>query len=204
MERPPIFTIGHSDRKWGEFVEALQRYAIEVVVDVRTTPYSNRYPQFNADVLEKFLRQEQLKYLKLGKELGARRTEPHLLSDVRQVWYPKVRLTPEFKTAVARIEHGASEGHRIALLCMEAEPLECHRFPMIAYQLVRDGFEVQHILRDGTLRAHADVEADMLRKFEKKIPQPSLFESAVGAADQLEAAYEQLNLAIGWKPKGNP
>jgi uncharacterized protein (DUF488 family) len=200
MTRPPIFTIGHSDRKWGEFVETLQRYEVEFVVDVRTTPYSHRYPHFNAEALAKFLPQVQLKYVKLGKELGARRTDPHLLSDVGQVWYPKVRQSPEFKTAIARIEHRASEGHRIALLCMEPGPLECHRFPMIAYQLARDGFEVQHILRDDTLKTQTDVEADMLRKFEKKIPQPGLFGPEVSAAEQLEAAYEQLNLAIGWKP----
>ena len=201
MSRAPIFTVGHSDRSWEELVEALTNCEIQFVVDVRTTPYSNRYPQFNIDVLREALPRNGLKYLHLGAALGARPSDPRLLDGEGRVWYPKVRQTPEFQAAIGRVEKGADSGYRLALLCMEAHPCECHRLPMIAYQLARDGYEVRHILRDGTVRSHAEIESELLDRFAKKIPQPGLFQRNIGRAEQLEAAYEQLNLVIGWKPR---
>lgn len=200
MERAPIFTIGHSDRTQEEFLETLHKYRTAFVADVRTTPGSKWHPQFNREVLEASLRTAGIKYLYLGEGLGAIRTEAHVLNSAEQVWYPKVRELPIFKTAIGRIEKGAREGHRIALMCSEGAPLECHRFPMIAYQLALDGFDVQHILRDGAVQTQAEVEADMLERFVNKIPQPGLFQPKIDRMEQLQAAYEQLNVAIGWKP----
>lgn len=202
MEHATIFTIGHSDRTQEEFLKALRESCIGFVADVRTFPGSTRHPQFNRNVLEASLRTAGIKYLYLGDALGARRTETHVLNSAGQVWYPKVRQLPEFKKGIARIEKGAREGHRIALMCSEGAPLDCHRFPMIAYQLVRDGFEVQHISRDDAVKTHAEVEDKLLQCFAGKIPQPGLFEQNIGRAEQLEAAYEQLNIAIGWKSAG--
>ena len=201
MTRAPIFTIGHSDRTWEELVEALRNYDVKFIVDIRTTPYSKRYAQFNTDVLRESLTRSGFKYLYLGDALGARPNDPRLLDGEGRVWYPKVRQTAAFQEAIQRIEKGADAGHRLALLCMEAHPRECHRFPMIAYQLARDGFEVQHILRDGTVRTHAEIESALLDQFANKIPQPGLFQRDLSRAEQLEAAYEELNRAIGWKPR---
>jgi uncharacterized protein (DUF488 family) len=200
VKAAPIFTIGHSDREQAEFLEALQNCRIGFVVDIRTSPGSMRYPQFNRSVLEANLPTADIKYLYLGDALGARRTEPQVLNLAGQVWYPKVRNLVAFKSAIARIEKGAGEGHRIALMCSEGSPLDCHRLPMIAYQLARNGFEVRHILRDGTVKTHAEIEDQLLERFSGKIPQPGLFQQNIGRAEQLEAAYEQLNAAIGWKP----
>jgi uncharacterized protein (DUF488 family) len=201
MSRAPIFTIGHSDRTWEELVEALKNQRVKFVVDVRTTPYSTRYPQFNTEVLRESLSRSALKYLHLGAALGARPNDPRLLDGDGRVWYPKVRQTAEFKGAIQRVEKGADSGHRLALLCMEPHPCECHRFPMIAYQLARDGYEVQHILRDGSVKTQAEIESELLERFANKIPQPNLFQPEVGRAERLEAAYEQLNIEIGWKPR---
>lgn len=199
MERTPIFTIGHSDRTQNEFLEALRRYRIAFIADVRTSPGSTRHPQFNRNVLESSLAVAGIKYLYLGDALGARRIEADALNSAGQVWYPKVREMPEFQAALARVEKGAREGHRIGLMCAEGHPCDCHRFPMIAYQLARDDFEIQHILRDGSAKTHTEVENELLQRFARKIPQPSLFRPNIGRAEQLEAAYEQLNIAIGWK-----
>lgn len=201
MSRAPIFTIGHSDRTWEELVDTLRDCGVKFVVDVRTTPYSKRYPQFNTDVLRAGLMRSGFKYLYLGDALGARPDDPGLLDGEGRVWYPKVRQTPAFQNAIERVEKGAEAGHQLALLCMEAQPWECHRFPMIGYQLDRDGLDVRHILRDGSVRTHAEVESELLRRFADKLPQPGLFQPDIGRAEQLESAYERLNREIGWKPR---
>jgi uncharacterized protein (DUF488 family) len=139
-------------------------------------------------------------YLYLGAELGARRTEPDLLSLEGQVSYAKVRENAAFKWAICQIEEKAGCGKCVAILCAEGEPWDCHRFPMIAYQIVRDEFEVIHILRSGKAMTHAEVEQEMVRRFSEKLPEPSLFDPGVGEADRVEAAYVLLNRAIGYKP----
>jgi uncharacterized protein (DUF488 family) len=181
-------------------VEILQTHRTDIVVDVRTTPFSRRHPQFNQSVLEAGLPRVGMIYLYLGAELGARRTERDLLSPEGQVSFAKVRDDEAFKQAIGKIEEKATTGKRLAVLCMEGDPWDCHRFPMIAYQLARDGFEVLHILRDGRMQTHREVEDELVRRYEKKLPQPTLFNPSVSHADQLEAAYLQLNRAIGYKP----
>ena len=201
MSGAPIFTIGHSDRSWEELIETLKNYNVEFVVDVRSKPGSKWHRQFNREVLQEGLPPSGLKYVYMGAELGARPNDPRLLDGDGRVWYPKVRETGEFKSAIERIEKRADSGRRLALLCMEPHPCECHRFPMIAYQLARDGYEVQHILRDGSVKTQAEIESELLERFANRIPQPDLFHPQVGRAERLEAAYEQLNIEIGWKPR---
>ncbi len=195
----PIFTIGHSNRTWEELVDALKKYQLGFVVDVRTTPGSRRNPHFSQGMLSHGLPEIDIQYLFLGSELGARRTEPHLLSDIGLVSYRKVRKTPEYQTAIARIEKGAADGHRLALLCSEGEPIDCHRFPMIAYQLAQDGFDVQHICRDDSLITQADLEAELLRQYAKEIPETGLFTPEVTESERLEAAYDRLNIDLARK-----
>ncbi|PYI90272.1 MAG: hypothetical protein DME97_18015 [Verrucomicrobia bacterium] len=202
MDRPAIFTIGHSDRTLEEFVETLCKFQISVVVDVRTKPVSGRHPQFSRAVLENRLPHEGLQYLYLGEGLGAFRTEPEALNSAGQVWYRNVRNLASFKTDVERVQSGARKGYRLVLMCAEGDPHNCHRFPMIGYQLARDGFEVQHILRDGTVRTHAELEAEMLEEFVDKVPESNLFQPDVDHNQRLEAAYDQLNLRIVRKLAG--
>ena len=44
--------------------------------------------------------------------------------------------------------------HRIALMCAEREPLECHRTLLVAPALVARGVSVGHILAGGGLETH--------------------------------------------------
>jgi uncharacterized protein (DUF488 family) len=46
-----LFTIGHSNHSIGRFVELLRLHGIEIVCDVRSTPYSRFNPQFNRESL---------------------------------------------------------------------------------------------------------------------------------------------------------
>ena len=61
--------------------------------------------------------------------------------------------------------------------------------------------EVKHILKDKSLLSNVELEQQLLKKFKKKLPQPSLFTPDVDEKAQLKAAYELHNQWIGWKPK---
>jgi Protein of unknown function, DUF488 len=68
-----VFTIGHSTRSYGEFLEILRAHGIKRVVDVRSIPRSRHNPQFNREVLSKKLRSARIGYVHLRKLGGLRR-----------------------------------------------------------------------------------------------------------------------------------
>ena len=69
---PRIFTIGHSNRQWNEFISLLQDNLVDVVVDVRRYPGSKVSPQFNKEEMTKELEKKNIEYINIEK-LGGRR-----------------------------------------------------------------------------------------------------------------------------------
>jgi hypothetical protein len=78
--------------------------------------------------------------------------------------------------------------YRLALMCSEQEPLECHRCLLVARALAARGIAVSHILPDGRLEAHADTEERLLRLTGRA--EEDLFASR---AERLAEAYRQQN-----------
>lgn len=196
---PTIFTIGHSNHDIDFFLELLQTHAIDCIVDVRSVPSSQYNPQYNKKTLAAFLANHDIQYMHFGKEFGARQTDPNVFDKEERVDYEKVQQTERFKEGVERLKQGLRKGFKIALMCAEADPLNCHRFAMISVYLSRHGFDVRHILKDKSLVNQQDVERQLMEKYTKKLPQPNLFEPDIDHTDQLQAAYRMRNKEIGFK-----
>lgn len=63
MRCPPIYTIGYIGRSISQFIELLQKYKIEFLIDVRSRPYSRANPQFSKDALERALSENNVRYV---------------------------------------------------------------------------------------------------------------------------------------------
>ena len=197
MIDPPVFTIGHSTQSLEQFTELLQRHRMEVVIDVRSAPYSRWVPHFNKEPLAAWLRRHQIRYTHMPDEFGARKVDPALLDAERRVDFDRVRTTPEFRSGIARLKRGVAQGHRIVLMCAEADPYDCHRFSMIAYQLVREGIAVQHILRDGTTVDNRELEQRLREEF-GITAQAEMFGPPQTGASQLEEAYRKRGREVAY------
>ena len=149
-----IFSIGHSNHSVEVFLDLLRQHGITALADVRSAPYSRFQPQFNKDALERSLKAEGIKYVFLGKELGARSDDRSCYQNGR-VRYPLLAKTALFRKGLERVMTGA-QNFRIAIMCAEKEPLECHRTLLVSRALEAEGVAVQHILADGRLESHAD------------------------------------------------
>lgn len=158
MTKRTIHTIGHSRHTISRFVRLLQRHRIDAVADVRSTPFSRRHPQFNRDSLSAVLRRNGIRYVFLGRELGARSDDPACYLD-GQVQYRLLSTTRGFQSGLKRIRQGSTKW-RIALMCAERDPLDCHRTILVARHLAEHGVRVAHILADGSVEPH---EATMKR-----------------------------------------
>lgn len=71
-----IYTIGHSNATAEEIMEHLRKYDIEVLVDVRSIPYSQYTPQFNREAFAQALGQSGIEYIFEGEALGGRPKDP--------------------------------------------------------------------------------------------------------------------------------
>ena len=147
MPKPVIYTIGHSNHPAEYFLELLVAHGVDCVVDVRSIPSSQYNPQYNKPNLAAYLHENDIIYLHFGREFGARRTNAFLHDEDGRVDFEKVRQTEAFRLGTVRLEQGIEKGFVPALMCAEADPLECHRFSMIANYLKEHGYEVQHILK---------------------------------------------------------
>jgi uncharacterized protein (DUF488 family) len=190
-----VYTIGHSTHSIEEFIRLLQEHNITCVIDVRSMPYSQYNPQFNKELLQAELYNHEIVYAHFGKEFGARHTKPSLLNEDGRVDFNKVRETEDFKRGIRRLDDALDQGYHVALLCSEGNPLDCHRFSMISYQLVREGYEVIHIMPDGDTVTNDELEKQMLEKY---LPQPNFFDQ-VTPEGQLETAYQLISKKVAYR-----
>ena len=144
-----LYTVGHSNHSIEKFITLLTANGITAVADVRSRPFSRRNPQFNKERLAAALAQQGIAYVFLGKELGARSDDPSCYENGK-VQYERLSATPVFKAGIERALAGA-EKFRVALMCAEKEPLDCHRTLLVSRALEHAGASIAHILADGSV-----------------------------------------------------
>lgn len=198
MEKPVIYTVGHSTHQLDHFLEILKEHNVNCIVDVRSVAASAYNPQYNKEPFTNFLKNNGIAYLHFDKEFGARHTDYRLLDDKGRVDFEKVQKSAEFNRGIQRLRQGLDRGFNISLMCSESEPLDCHRFSMVSIALERSGFSVLHILKDKTIKTNAQLEMQLLKKYDKKLPKPTMFEPDVTLEDQLKVAYRLRNDEIGF------
>lgn len=183
-----VYTVGHSRHEIDAFVRLLRQFEVNCIIDVRSSPYSAIAPQFNKDSLRASLKAAGILYAHFEHEFGARRHSPNLWDEDGKVDFDKVRATEEFRRGVARLGEAVAQGFTVSLMCSEGDPFDCHRFSMVSYQLTKEGYDVRHILPDGTYLRNEQLEAQLLKKYRDRLPQSTLFQP-VTAEERLELAY---------------
>ena len=149
-----LFTIGYANKTPLQFAELCHRYGVNCIVDVRSSPFSGHFPEYNEPRLRDFLSGEGIAYLSFKKEFGARRDEdeaysPVLMDDgelVEVVDFEKVYRLPAFQKGVERVMNGLSKGYSIAFMCSEKDAVDCHRAIMVGCYFAANGFDIEHII----------------------------------------------------------
>ncbi len=156
----PIWTIGHSSMAIDEFIGLLQKSEIDLVVDVRTAPYSRFANQFNKPDLTYALERAGIDYRYEGQRLGGRPNDPTCYRNeeipdhaeradfLKLVDYEAVAQKDWFRQALTKVIDDSAR-HNVALVCSEEDPFECNRHRLIASALDERGIEVIHIRRRG-------------------------------------------------------
>lgn len=169
-----------------------------MVVDVRSIPRSRYVPHFNEDIIYDVLEAEGIGYLSGGEKLGGRVTDLSLYDHGRVSW-EKVAGSEEFQSGIASLEGLCEDGHIVAVVCSEGDPLSCHRFGLLSRALASDSMDVRHILPNGEVVRHDEMEARLVEKY-TRLNKISLVCSGT-YKEQLAEAYSIMNQECGYKPK---
>lgn len=152
-----VYTVGHSTRDLGEFIELLKRHGVKQLADIRTIPRSGHNPQYNLENLQEALPAAGIRYLHIADLGGLRHTRR---DSPNTGWrnasfrgFADYMQTPEFGRAVERLVKEA-KARPTAIMCAEAVPWRCHR-SLVADALVVRGARVRHIISGNRTQPHA-------------------------------------------------
>ncbi|MFI5324358.1 MAG: DUF488 family protein [Thermodesulfobacteriota bacterium] len=139
---PRIFSIGHSNRKLGEFISILKNYGIEALADIRSYPHSKRNPHFDRELLERELPVEGIEYVWI-RELGG----------MREGGYEEHMKTDDFSRGLAALILIGGE-KKTVFMCSELDWRSCHR-SFVSQAVHNLGREVVHIYDESESEAHS-------------------------------------------------
>lgn len=150
-DRLTMFTVGHSTHSPEVFLGLLTPHDVDIVVDVRSRPSSAYNPQFNRAVFSSWLAPAQVRYVWMGDELGGKPSDSRFYDDEGHVRYDLIADDPLFRAGVRRLL-GVAAKCRVAIVCSEEDPSECHRFLLVARVLTQHhDVTCLHIRGDGSI-----------------------------------------------------
>lgn len=195
-----LYTVGHSQHTIDYFVKLLKLYGINYVLDVRSTPYSKYAEQFNRESIYEYLKKTEINYSYMGDFFGARLDDTYLYNDSGCLDFEKVIKSDKFCRGMDNVILGLERGNKIALMCTEKDPIDCHRAIMVARGFSLNGIEVEHILQNGKLQSQKELDYRLLEKYFPDREQITLFSNSnyMCEEDYLAGAYHKRNLEIGY------
>ncbi|GAB4341043.1 MAG: DUF488 domain-containing protein [Flammeovirgaceae bacterium] len=180
MEKKPIYTIGHGNRKLEDFLALLKDFGIEYLIDVRSQPYSKFNPHFNQHNLKFFLEQNGIKYVFMGDTLGGRPKDTSCYNNEGKVDYETVKTKEFFIKGIDRLKTAYNKNINVVIMCSESKPCECHRSKLIGKVLASDNIVLKHIDEKGKLKDQSTV----INELNKGLSEYDLFGNPINATSR--------------------
>jgi len=158
-----IHSIGHSNQPLEHFTQLLRQSQIETVADVRSEPHSRYSPHFDRERLRPALEHEDIRYVFLGKALGGRPAGEAYYDSTGRVCYDRVAQSRFFRDGIQSLREAVATS-RVAIMCSEEDPHECHRYLLVSRVLEGEGIQVSHIRGDGRIQTAGEIEEEAARR----------------------------------------
>jgi len=163
MEANTLYSIGHGNRSAEELTSLLKEYGIQYLIDVRSSPFSKFNPHFNQNALKFSVEKEGVKYVFMGDVLGGRPEDKTCYDDEGKVDYEAIKTKDFFKQGIERIKIAYEKNIKVALMCSESKPQECHRSKLIGEALRDENISIQHIDEKGKLKTQNAVILELTK-----------------------------------------
>lgn len=146
MDISSIYSIGHGNKSIDTLIEELRHFEINYLIDIRSKPYSKFSPHFNQNSLKFSLIDKGITYTFMGDVLGGLPEDPTCYTN-GHVDYEKLKEKDFFKTGLQRLITANNKKIKVAIMCSESKPEECHRTKLIGEELKPFGIVLNHITR---------------------------------------------------------
>lgn len=197
-----IYTIGHSNYSVDKLIDMLKIYDIDCVIDIRGTPYSKYNVQFNKETIRKTLTDRGYLYIYMGKEFAVQRMNKSSYTKEGYADFEKSMRDEHFLEGIKRLKNGLNKGYKIALMGAMQDPINCHRAILVGRALREKGFNVKHILHEGTLASQEELEERILEKYfstRNQLTIDSLLGQEPTKEELIIEAYRKSNREIGYR-----
>lgn len=158
-----VFSIGHGSRDEKIFFGLLTEYQISYLIDVRTSPFSKFHPQFNKDYLEAKSREHNIRYIFMGDDLGGMPKDRSCYDSEGHILYSEVMKKSFFHRSISRLITANDKHIRVACMCSEVNPADCHRTKLIGEYLYDRNINVTHIDKKGDLKTQNEVMNELTK-----------------------------------------
>jgi len=194
-----LYTIGYSSFDVRQMTGVLIDYGINLIIDVRSLPYSTHYPNYNKETLEHFLKENFIYYRNYAQEFGAQQIEKQFFADEGFLDFELFTKSENFLQGFKKVQANIDMKFTIALMCAEKDPAECHRAIMITRVFSREGFSIKHILSDKSYETQDSIEHRLLNRYFPNRNQLTLFGDELSDTDLVKRAYQLRNSEIGFR-----
>ncbi|MDR0943192.1 MAG: DUF488 domain-containing protein [Ruminococcus sp.] len=193
-----VYTIGYSGYKPVEFIYELRQHKINVLIDVRSVPYSKYHSEYNKETLQAMLETQNIKYRNYSREYGARQTERKFYTDGK-LDFEKFASSDAFLDGIKKVKSASNLGFTVALMCAEKEPEKCHRAILVARELRDNSFEIRHIVPGQSDFSQEALEQKLVQNYFTGIEQVSLFSQNENSEEELiREAYRKRAFEIAY------
>jgi len=130
MKNKIVFSIGHSNRAYSEFIKKLKENNVDTLIDIRTFPRSRFCPHFNKQRLLEELSKDKINYIFKGNNLGGKGENI------------------DYEETVDELVEMINNGKQVCVMCSEKNPNECHRQSILGPSFLDRAIKMEHILYD--------------------------------------------------------
>ncbi|MEZ4725316.1 MAG: DUF488 domain-containing protein [Candidatus Kapaibacterium sp.] len=146
MDKSTLYSIGHGNKSIETLIEELKHFDIDYLIDIRSKPYSKYSPHFNQNELKFSLLRNGITYTFMGDVLGGLPDDTSCYTN-GHVDYDKLKEKDFFKGGLQRLITANQRKIKVAIMCSESKPEECHRTKLIGEELIKIGINLNHIAR---------------------------------------------------------
>ena len=192
-----VYTIGYSGFSIDDFVTTLKKHNISLVVDVRSSPFSSYFPQYNRDSLEIFLKMHGIYYRSYPSEFGARQNDRKYYCKEGYLDFEVFSRSEPFLKGISKLCNSMEQNYTFTLLCAEKDPICCHRTILVARAFFERGYNVVHLLTNGKTITQQEINKQLIEKYYPNRDQMTFFETVQDDDTLLKIAYKKQNAEIG-------
>ena len=140
----------------------MHSFSIQFLIDVRSSPFSKWAPHFNRGVIEHIFENSNIRYLYWGDSIGGRPVNDDCYDEKGFFDYKKMAEVPEFKKGLQRLIDANAGGYKVAIMCSESDPSQCHRSKLIGRELLSEhSIEMNHIIAPNKIKSEEDIITEL-------------------------------------------